>query len=191
CFRALRSECAGRHAAAVRERRHRGELVPEVRQPGEGVVAGSYAPIDADIELILVVHLVADTPVVVRGPARGWEGIPIQERPRHRVDPAGRDRVVRERASDWTRVRVVNYRHTAADGLREHALPLERRGDGRDHGPTDGLSLTLIVGKEEGAVALKRPTEHTAELLAAETRLGGTRGREEIARVQRFVPHEL
>jgi hypothetical protein len=154
--------------------------------------------VEADIGLVLVVHLVGHTTVVVRRPHGCGQREACEQRDRHRIHPVLRNRAVGKRCAREAagtvgdgRRRVVDHGHAAGNRLGEDALPLQRRWHGGDHGAADVLPLPLVVDEEERPVSTQWATEHAAELVAAEFRLDRVGRREEVARVQRLVPEEL
>jgi hypothetical protein len=148
--------------------------------------------IDSRAELILIHRFVVDAAIVVGGSSACRQWISIEQRPRHRIHAREWNRVVRKRRSRRTARRgVVDDGNAAADGFREDALALQHGRYCRDDCASDGLPLTLVIGEEERAVAANRPAKDAAELIPPELRLDWRGGREEVARVQRFVTEEL
>ena len=188
-------------AAAVGEGRHRVGQVLEVAEAGEQLVAVRGVVVGPHVELVLVVALVREAPVVVGRPGQVGEWIAAQQLRRHRVDPACWDGAGRERIACGAaarggacRRRIVDRRHATGDRFREDSSALQGRGDGRDAHASDALPAALVVHEEERPVLRDRPAQDEAELVAAEVRFVGVvrdGGREEVPRVQRLVAQEL
>ena len=142
---------------------------------------------------MLVLDFVADPLEVVGGAAAGRQRVAREQGTRHRIDATRGDRAARKRrahAADRRR-RIVDDRHTPADGLGEDPLPLQGGRHRGNHRAADRLALALIVGKEERAVFPDRATEYGTELIAAVRRLHRIGGREDVARIERFVAQKL
>ncbi len=188
--RQLRPERAGRHAAAVGERRDRREVVVEVRQTPEQVVAIRRRVIEADVPLVLVVDLGRGAAVIVGRAGGGRQRVVRQERDGDRIELRRRNRVAGKRGSYRAGRGIEDGRHLAGDRFREDTLALQRRRHRRDDGARDVLALSLIVGEEERPIAPQGTAGRGAELVAAVLRLRPG-GLEEVARVERFVAQEF
>ena len=103
----------------------------KLRQPAEQLIAVRREPvIDPRVPLVLVVDLVRGPAVVVGGPGRGGQRIPLQQRQRHRIACGSTESCCPETASrdrPGGRRRVVDDRHPPGDRLGEDALPLQQR----------------------------------------------------------------
>ena len=193
------AERSRRRAAAVGERRHRDELLPEPGQAAKDLIpVRAKTMVDSQAELILIDRLVAEPPVVVGGAGGDWQRISRQQGSGDRIHPLDGNRASGEWAAGdcaigagHRRGRVVNRWCAPTDGFREDALTLQKRGDSGDDRAANHLSLSLIVGEKECVIPSNRTADHATELVAAKLRLDGIGGSEEVSRIQSFVSEEL
>src|SRR5579872_4073638 len=137
-------------------------------------------PIEAHIELILVVGLDGRANKVVGGAGKIWQRIVSQHLLRDRIDLAAGDGAVG--------VDLAGYR--IGDGAAQDSLALVRgwdRAEARDAGEQAGA---LPVGEEKRLVLLNRTAKSQAVLVSAKLRPGPCL-REIVAGVQIFVAKKL
>ena len=118
--------------------------------------------------------------------------IPVRNRPesagspRHRVDPAGGNSVIRERLLHA--VRQAEWIVYTAGNVREISAALRKPRHSGDNGIARSLAGLLPTGEEMRLILADGAAERAAELIQAQWRLGL---REEIPRVQRIIPKIL
>ena len=162
------------------------------------IAAGDNRVVEAQADLILVHRLVGGAAIVVgRASARG-QRIPPEQSAGDRIQPRERNRIPRKHGACRNAVRaggggsgIEDRGHPPRNRLGEDALPLQHGGHRGDDGAANRLSLALIVGKEECAVAANGTAEHATVLIAPEARVHALSGRKHGAGREGFVPEEL
>ncbi len=183
---------AGDGAGAIGQRRYGLLHVGEVGVAAEGAVALAQDAVEAEVELVLVVGVVAGACVVVGCAAGRRRGEAAEQSERGGVEAGGYG-VAGELSPDELAADIGGGRGIVdlADAGKD-ALTLRQCGDGRDKRTPDERLDALVVAEEEQPVAQDGRAERGSVEVAAV--LGAGRGcgrREEVARVQVFVAEEL
>ena len=150
------------------------------RVAGEQLILRRQVGVDASAGLVVIV--VADHGLAVDGRRDVAERIEVDDIARHRIDRGRRNLVIGNRHAACGKI-YQRHRHAG-----EVALPFLRRRHRRGGRQPLTVAEALVVAEEERAVRAQRSARGRAELMLVQ-RLDFAR--EEVARVERVVAHEL